>query len=163
MIYDKSAFEQIYKENYRQMYRVAYSLVEDEEEARDVVSQVFAVMWQSRPVVAMPAVTGYLLTATRNQCLHALDRRARQQQLREDLQREQQHPQQSGQRELMAELHRIIRQHLTEQDQRVLDLHFGQEKTYSETASELGISPSAVNKHVTQSLAKIRRILKIRK
>lgn len=163
MTYDKPQFEQIYKGNYRQMYRVAYSMVEDEEEARDAVSQVFAQMWQSKPDVAEAAVSGYLLTAVRHQCLHALDRRARQEQLREELERERRQPQDNSRRELLRELRRIIRENLTEQDRRVLALHFDEEKTYSETARELGISPSAVNKHITQSLSKIRTILKIRK
>lgn len=163
MIYDKPQFEAIYKGNYRQMYRLAYSMLEDEEEARDAVSQVFASMWQSQPAVGEGAVVGYLLTATRNQCLHALDRRRRQEELCEELRRQQRQPQEAGHRELMVELRRIIREHLTEQDRRVLSLHFDEEKTYSETARQLGISPSAVNKHITQSLSKIRTLLKIRK
>lgn len=161
MIYDKPRFERIYKDHYRQMYRWAYSIVEDEEEARDAVSQVFASMWQSKPEVSEAAVSGYLLTATRNQCLHIIERRARQEQLREELQHEQRQPQDTARRELMTELHRIIRQNLTEQDRRVLTLHFDEEMTYTETAQALGISPSAVNKHITQALAKIRRILNI--
>lgn len=163
MIYDKPQFERIYKDNYRQMYRIAYSMTEDEEEARDAVSQVFASMWQSRPDVDESAVTGYLLTAVRNQCLHILERRARQEQLREELGREQRQPQDASRRELLSELHRIISENLTEQDRRVLVLHFDEEKTYNETAQALGISTSAVNKHITQSLAKIRKILRIRK
>lgn len=163
MIYEKPQFERIYKDNYRQMYRIAYSMVEDEEEARDAVSQVFASMWQSKPNLDEGAVTGYLLTATRNQCLHALDRRSRQEHLREELEREQRQPRDTSHHELLNELHRIIRENLTEQDRRVLALHFDEEKTYSQTAHELGISSSAVNKHITQSLSKIRTLLKIRK
>lgn len=163
MIYSKPQFEKIYKDNYRPMYRWAYSMLEDEEEARDAVSQVFALMWQSKPDVAPEAISSYLLSATRNQCLHALQRRARQQELHDELQREQRQPRDTAHRELMTELRRIIRENLTPQDRRVLALHFDEEKTYGETAQELGISTSAVNKHITQSLAKIRRILNIRK
>ena len=163
MIYEKPQFERIYKDNYRQMYRLAYSMVEDMEEARDAVSQVFASMWQSKPNLNEGAVTSYLLTAIRNQCLHALERRSRQEHLREELKCEQCQPRDASHNELLNELHRIIRENLTEQDRRVLALHFDEEKTYSETAHELGISSSAVNKHITQSLAKIRKILKIRK
>lgn len=162
-MYSKQEFEHIYKANYTQMYRWAYSMLEDTEEARDAVSQVFAQMWQSRPVVTEASVSSYLLSATRNQCLHTLERRAREAQLHEELQREQRQPKDTAHRELMAELRRIIREHLTDQDRRVLALHFDEEKTYGETARELGISPSAVNKHVTQSLAKIRKILNISK
>ena len=36
-----------------------------------------------------------------------------------------------------------------------------EDMTYEETAKALGISSSAVNKHITRSLGKIRSILKI--
>ena len=52
---------------------------------------------------------------------------------------------------------------LTEQDRRVLRLHYDKEMTYAETATELGISSSAVNKHITRSLEKIRKTLNIGK
>ena len=63
--------------------------------------------------------------------------------------------------ELMEELQRVINDNLTEQDRRVLSLHYDEEMTYEETAKALGISSSAVNKHITRSLGKIRSILKI--
>lgn len=161
MIYSEPQFEHIYRCHYRQMYRWAYSLLEDGEDARDAVSQVFAQMWQSKPEVAEESITSYLMTATRNQCLKLLTRRERQEQMQQDLQFEQHQPQDSARRELLSELHHIIREHLTEQDRRVLALHFDEEMTYSEAAKALSVSPAAINKHITKSLAKIRKILKI--
>lgn len=161
MIYDVQQFEQIYRGNYRLMYRWAYSLLEDEEDARDAVSQVFAQMWHAKPDVAEERVGSYLMTATRNQCLKLLDQRERQVQMRQELQYEQHLPQDPARRELLTELHHIIREHLTEQDRRVLALHFDEEMTYSEAAKALSVSPAAINKHITKSLAKIRKILKI--
>ena len=63
----------------------------------------------------------------------------------------------------MRELQQVIDDNLTEQDRRVLQLHYEEEMTYQETATVLGISPSAVNKHITRSLAKIRETLRIAK
>ena len=65
--------------------------------------------------------------------------------------------------ELLRQLHQVIDNNLTEQDRRVLSLHYDEELTYAETATVLGISASAVNKHITRSLAKIRETLKIAK
>ena len=62
--------------------------------------------------------------------------------------------------ELMKELQLVIDGHLTPQDQRILTLHYDEEMTYSQTAKALGISSSAVNKHTSGSLKKIRNILK---
>ena len=65
--------------------------------------------------------------------------------------------------ELLQELQQVIDSNLTEQDRRVLQLHYDEEMTYQETATVLGISTAAVNKHITRSLAKIRETLKIAK
>lgn len=159
MDYSKQHFEQMYKSNYRQMYRLAYCLVEDAEEARDAVSQVFAQLWQRKPDVQEQALSGYLLAATRNQCLHTLRRRSQQQELAEAWLHEPEPTTDEAHEELMAELTQAIANHLTPQDRKVLELHFGEEMTYKETAQMLGISASAVNKHVSAALAKLRRIL----
>jgi RNA polymerase sigma factor (sigma-70 family) len=65
--------------------------------------------------------------------------------------------------ELLQQLQQVIDNNLTEQDRRVLSLHYDEEMTYKETATVLGISASAVNKHITRSLEKIRKTLKIAK
>jgi RNA polymerase sigma-70 factor (ECF subfamily) len=62
-------------------------------------------------------------------------------------------------KELLQQLQQVIEDNLTEQDRRVLSLHYEEDMTYSETAKVLGISTSAVNKHITRSLAKIRKNL----
>jgi RNA polymerase sigma-70 factor (ECF subfamily) len=80
--------------------------------------------------------------------------------LEAELQTEQQQHQPHERQELMDELARVIDEHLSEQDKRILSLHYDEEKTYTETAQLLGISPSAVNKHITHSLSKIRSIFK---
>ena len=65
--------------------------------------------------------------------------------------------------ELLQQLQQVIDKNLTEQDRRVLSLHYDEEMTYEETATVLDISASAVNKHITRSLEKIRKTLKIAK
>ncbi|MBQ9640727.1 MAG: sigma-70 family RNA polymerase sigma factor [Bacteroidaceae bacterium] len=160
MHYDKKTFEQLYKSNYRQMYRLAYSLMEEAEDARDAVSQVFTQLWHRQPQLDANALTGYLLVAVRNQCLNALRTRRVQTELEAELQTEQDAQLGEERQELLDELARVIDENLTEQDRRILALHYDEDMTYSQTAQALGISPSAVNKHITHSLAKLRSILK---
>ena len=68
-------------------------------------------------------------------------------------------PESEERQELLQQLQQVIEDNLTEQDRRVLSLHYEEDMTYSETAKVLGISASAVNKHITRSLAKIRKYL----
>ena len=136
------------------MYRMAFSMVEDADDAKDAVHQVFTQMWKGKPEVSDVQVRGYLLSATRNQCLHILRQRELRRQMEEELQREAEMSSSDEHEELMREL---------EQDRRVLQLHYDEEMTYQETATVLGISASAVNKHITRSLDKIRKTLRIAK
>ena len=163
MDYTKQRFERLFKDSYPHMYRLAFSMVEDADDAKDAVNQVFTQMWKGKPDVSDSQVRGYLLAATRNQCLHILRQRELRRQMEEELQREAEESSNDEREELMRELQQVIDDNLTEQDRRVLQLHYEEEMTYQETATVLGISPSAVNKHITRSLAKIRETLKIAK
>ncbi|MBO4658922.1 MAG: sigma-70 family RNA polymerase sigma factor [Prevotella sp.] len=163
MDYNKQRFERLFKDSYPMMYRMAFSMVENADDAKDAVNQVFTQMWKGKPKVSDDSIRGYLLAATRNQCLHTLRQRQLQRQMEEELQRSKAEHQDEEREELLRELHQIIEDNLTEQDRRVLQLHYDEEMTYAETASALGISTATVNKHITRSLAKIRQTLKIAK
>ena len=160
MDYSKQRFERLFKDSYPLMYRMAFSMVENADDAKDAVNQVFTQMWKGKPKVSDDSVRGYLLAATRNQCLHILRQRQLRREMAEQLQRDEAERQDEEREELMRKLQRIIDDNLTEQDKRVLQLHYDEEMTYAETATVLGISTAAVNKHITRSLAKIRETLK---
>ena len=163
MNYSKQEFERLFKDSYPHMYRMAFSMVENVDDAKDSVHQVFAQIWRNKPRIADDSIRGYLLAATRNQCLHLLRSRQLQRQMEEELQRDITANESEEREELLLQLRQVIDNNLTEQDRRVLSLHYDDEMTYAETATVLGISASAVNKHITRSLAKIRQTLKIAK
>ena len=163
MDYSKQEFERLFKDNYPHMYRMAFSVVVNAEDAKDAVNQVFTQMWRSKPQISQDSIRGYLLAATRNQCLHLLRQRKLQRKMEEELQRQRQESLDEEREELLQALQQVIEENLTEQDKRVLQLHYHEEMTYQETASALGISAAAVNKHITRSLFKIRQTLKIAK
>ena len=160
MDYSKQRFERLFKDSYPLMYRMAFSMVENADDAKDAVNQVFTQMWKGKPKVSDDSVRGYLLAATRNQCLHILRQRQLRRQMEEALQRDEAERQDEEREELLHQLQQVIDDNLTEQDKRVLQLHYDEEMTYAETATVLGISTAAVNKHITRSLAKIRETLK---
>ena len=163
MDYSKQEFEHLFKDNYPHMYRMAFSMLENTDDAKDAVHQVFAQVWKGKPQIANDSIRGYLLAATRNQCLHLLRSRQLQRQMEDELHRDAAASESKDREELLQQLQQVIDSNLTEQDRRVLSLHYDDEMTYEETATVLGISASAVNKHITRSLAKIRSTLKIAK
>ena len=160
MDYSKQEFERLFKDSYPHMYRMAFSMVENADDAKDAVHQVFAQIWRNKPRVADDSIRGYLLAATRNQCLHTLRSRQLQRQIEDEFRQDIAASENEERKELLRQLQQVIDNNLTEQDRRVLSLHYDEELTYAETASVLGISASAVNKHISRSLAKIRQTLK---
>ena len=163
MNYSKQELERLFMDSYPHMYRMAFSMVENADDAKDAVHQVFAQIWRNKPRVANDSIRGYLLAATRNQCLHTLRSRQLQRQMEEEFQQDVAASENEEREELLQQLQQVIDNNLTEQDRRVLSLHYDEEMTYAETATVLGISASAVNKHISRSLAKIRQTLKIEK
>ena len=163
MNYSKQEFERLFKDSYPHMYRMAFSMVENADDAKDAVHQVFTQIWRRKPQVADDSTRGYLLAATRNQCLHTLRSRQLQRQMEDELRQDIVATENEERKELLQQLQQVIDNNLTKQDRRVLSLHYDEEMTYEETATVLGISASAVNKHITRSLEKIRKTLKIAK
>ncbi|MBQ1693846.1 MAG: RNA polymerase subunit sigma-70, partial [Bacteroidales bacterium] len=51
--YDERTFERMFKDNYRLMYRLAFSILEDPDLAKDAVQQVFARVWQNKPDLSL--------------------------------------------------------------------------------------------------------------
>ena len=108
MDYSKQRFERLFKDSYPHMYRMAFSMVEDADDAKDAVNQVFTQMWKGKPDVSEESVRGYLLAATRNQCLHLLRQRQLQQQMEEELRQTAEKSSNEEREELLQELQQVI-------------------------------------------------------
>ncbi|MBQ2169495.1 MAG: hypothetical protein II449_09605, partial [Prevotella sp.] len=108
MNYSKQEFERLFKDSYPHMYRMAFSMVENADDAKDAVHQVFAQIWRNKPRVADDSIRGYLLAATRNQCLHLLRSRQLQRQMEEELQQEITASENEEREELLQQLRQVI-------------------------------------------------------
>ena len=110
--YSKQRFEHLFKDSYPHMYRMAFSMVEDADDAKDAVNQVFTQKWKGKPNVSEESVRGYLLAATRNQCLHIL-RQRQLQQMEEELRKTAEESSNEEREELLQELQQVIDDNLT--------------------------------------------------
>lgn len=64
---DKAAFKIIYDRYFDALYAHAYKRLKDEEEARDVVQEIFTILWEKRQqIVPKGNLSGYLYTSVRN-------------------------------------------------------------------------------------------------
>lgn len=150
--------EWLFRQHYAQLTRLARSLLYDAEEARDVVSEVFATLLGAD--IAPRNVEGYLSMSVRNRCMNLLEHKS----VRAKFER-------AYTLEMKAEfqpvtdddrLKRLMayaEQNLTEQTLRVFRMRHLQGMKYQEIAHELGISRVMVYKHLAQAMEKIREYI----
>ncbi|MCQ2244248.1 MAG: sigma-70 family RNA polymerase sigma factor [Bacteroidaceae bacterium] len=149
-------FDELFRSSYPSLYRYAYSLLRDEDDSRDVVSEVFVKVLEKKPKTTN--MTGYLMAMVHNKALDKLkqqkvENEARQRLLHDyklfletDEQKE----------ERLNAILQFVENELTPQTQRILRMCYAEKKSYKEVAAELDISIQAVNKHISQALKKLR-------
>lgn len=151
------AFDRLFRLHYPSLYRQAYTILRDREDSRDVVNDVFThLLDNNRPT---PDVSvAYLMTMVRNRSIDLLRHRKIEDEARLELIRcqtlavtpDEAHDQR------IADIRQYIQTQLTPQTRRVLQMCYDEKKTYHETATELGVSIQAVNKHISQALRRLR-------
>jgi RNA polymerase sigma-70 factor (ECF subfamily) len=132
-------------------------LLDDEEEARDAVSEVFARLMEGKIHLPKENPEGYLLVCLRNSCLD----RNRHLSVKERMKRHLTTAQPSetpveDELELISEIISYAGQHLTPQGWRVFQLRFDEGLSVSEIADQLSISEITVYKHLTKALQLLR-------
>lgn len=66
---EKKEISTLFRQYYGRMYGMAVSILYDEQESKDVVSDIFERLLESDTVLLPDTVEHYLLTSVRNSCL----------------------------------------------------------------------------------------------
>ena len=163
-------FKELFLSEYGRMFKAAYILLGDEDEAKDAVQDVFARLWDGTTPLREESQRTFLLTCVRNRCLNIIAQRRQNNEfhgLREGLTRRPEGESQfvdseRDDEELIADINRYVEERLTPQTGRIIKMHYNEEQSYKDISKELGISLSAVNKHIVQGLRKLRSTFKNR-
>ena len=152
-------FEQLFHSEFGRMYKAAYILLGNEDEAKDVVQDVFAQLWAGTIPLREESTRAFLLTCVRNRCLNLIAHRKTTLEAMQLLTPE---VIESGQHdeEIITAIEDYIDHRLTTQTGRIIRMHYDEEQSYKEISQQLGISLSAVNKHIVQGLRKLRQTFK---
>ena len=155
-------FERLFHSEYGRMYRAAHILLGDDDEAKDAVQDVFTRLWDGSVALREESQRAFLLTCVRNRCLNIIAQRQRQQETASHLVMnpvvdETESWEGKSDEELTTMVQQYIDERLTPQTGRVIRMHYDDEKSYKDISHSLGISLSAVNKHIVQGLRKLRQ------
>ena len=152
--------ESLFKTHYTQMYHLALSLLFDEAESKDVVSEVFASLLRGSTVVRADNAKAFLMASVRHRCLNVLQHMQVQERfarlliadsdtlVSNDTAEEQMQ---------MEELMRYLQNSLPPMSLKIFRLRYLQEMTCQEVAEVLNVSRQTVHTHLKQSVEKIRK------
>ena len=144
--------QRLFKQHYAKMLRVARTILYDEQESKDVVSDIFEGLLRGQTVLMHDTEERYLLTSVRNQCL----KRIRHQETRLRMETAPAEQTTHAEDERITDIVEFVVCHLTEQEQRIFHLRFTEGYSYEEIASAEGISRVAVWKHLSHALKEIK-------
>lgn len=138
--------KRLFIQYYSKMYRVARSILYDEQESKDVVSDIFERLLNGNTVLIPDTEERYLLTCVRNLCFKRLAHGEVKRSMVEDYMH---HQVEETEDNKLDEIADFARRTLSQQEQRIFDLRFTEGCSYEEIASVEGISKVAVWKHLS--------------
>lgn len=159
---DMGIFQELYESYYSRMVLFAASIVYDNEEAEDIVQDVFQYLWDNAEVIDIKtSLKNYLFTAVRNGALNKIRqyhiRDAHADQIREAwyLALE---PEPKPDQERLARIHKVV-ENFPKQMKKIFLLRTQEEKKYKEIASQLNISTNTVKTQLKRAFKLLREKL----
>jgi RNA polymerase sigma-70 factor, ECF subfamily len=158
---DEASFERMFKTHYARLCAFAATMIEDRDEAEEVVQTMFCRLWEQRDALDINiSVQAYLFRSVRNACLNYI----KKMQIREtykvmNLENLNQNPAYQPDRATHSELSKKIEQaiaDLPEQCRLVFKLSRFEELKYKEIAEQLGISIKTVENQMGKALKVLR-------
>ena len=158
----KEKFEEIFRQHYSAMYRLAKTMLYDADECKDVVSEVFTRLLRGDVVPQEERIEGYLMTSVRNKCRDVLCHKDIRQRVEKLYSQEliQSQVVYINDDDRLERLMQFVEREFPPLTQQIFRLRFLREMTYEEVAQVVGVSKVTVYNHLSQSLQKIKEYFK---
>ncbi|MCG6190145.1 RNA polymerase sigma factor [Maribellus maritimus] len=156
---DRVAFYNIYEKYSKRIYAFVYRYIKQEEDAEEIVQEVFVKIWNLRETIdENSSFDSYLFTIAYNTTINLFRKRLREKKYLENLKSLQQitaSPDIIDEiqfSELDATIQNLLNR-LTPRQKEIFQLSREEGLTHSEIAEKLGISVNTVKKHITNTLS----------
>jgi len=152
-------FQKLYRNYAKHVYRYAYWLTGDEDDAKDITSETFVRIWTADTNPRAETVKAYLFTISRNLYLQDLRKKKRLSPINDELVDNSILPDKNA--EIISELKQVRRalQKLPEIDRTVVCMRAEEEMSYREIAQITGLSISAIKVKIFRSRARLNKFL----
>ena len=154
----KEEFENIYRQHYARMYRLARTMLYDVDESKDVVSDIFARLLREKYQPQQSQMEGYLMTAVLNRCRDVISHKSIRKRVEKLFLQEsmQGHIISMNDDDRLERLMQFIEAELPPLSQLIFRRRFLREMSYEEVAQATGVSKVTVYNHLSQSLQRIK-------
>jgi RNA polymerase sigma-70 factor (ECF subfamily) len=147
--------------HYKLLYRVAYHLTGNAQDAEDLLQDMYLKLWQKRDDLKEETYTqAYLVTMMKN--LFVDQRRHKRIDASEDIEAHASPPdersldEQIGSRDEVQQVEGLIRQ-LSERDAKIIQMHLMEDRSYEEIESDTGLSQGNIRIIVMRAKKKLKQ------
>jgi len=153
---EKRNIEQLFRQNYSEMNHLARVLLGDDEEAEDVVQDIFLRVARND---IPPKSDNYLLVAVRNACLNRIRQKQLHKKVRNLLPIDADADFQPIDKDLerLEDIAAFVNEQMEEPHRSIFHLRFDEDLTIAEIARLLGLNPNTTYKYLAQCMEHIRQ------
>lgn len=150
-------FKALFEKYYTKLYYSSLAIVRDEDDARDIVNDVFAHIWEKHDSFEDTVNSMYLYTSIRHRSLdHLKKKKVRDNYANNYIKNNDEGFQYDDEEEeRIRQIQKVI-DRMPEKTKYVLDQCYMEGKRYMEVASDIGISRDGVRKHIVKALRLLR-------
>lgn len=150
-------FKALFEKYYTKLYYSSLAIVRDEDDARDIVNDVFAHIWEKHDSFEDTVNSMYLYTSIRHRSLdHLKKKKVRDNYANNFIKNNGEGFQYDDEEEeRIRQIQKVI-DRMPEKTKYVLDQCYMEGKRYMEVASDIGISRDGVRKHIVKALKMLR-------
>ena len=152
--------ERMFRQHYEKMYNLARYLLSDDDESKDVVSEVFTTILANNAVLMPESEEGFLMRSVRNRCLNLIAHKGVKERVTKLLIDDADvilSDKTDGRLEQLMLLIEDLEPPIRKQ---IFRLHYLKEMPYQEVADKVGVSKVTVFNHLSQAMEWIRKQLK---
>jgi RNA polymerase sigma-70 factor (family 1) len=159
-----SAFEQIFKIYWKQLYTLAKSKIQSHDEAEEIIQQIFSALWEKRETLFITNLSFYLHTAVRNRIINTIRNTITQEKYweyyRAFIPQHQDVTENKIEFDDLNEAVEVAVNRLPEKSREVFKLSRMEGRSNAEIALLLKLSEKSIEYHLTKSLRELRVHLK---
>lgn len=159
---DKTILQRLFHQHHDEMIHLAKTMLYSDEEAKDVVQDVFLRLMENGNTSSDNKIKAYLMTAVRNGCINKIKQKSLKERMHNlySVEIETDWTNVEGQMEMLDTIMTFVESQMAEPHKTIFRLRFQEGLTVKDIANQLGMNLKTVYKYLCQSIQDVQKQLK---